>query len=132
MSSMPTIPYRLSRGGKAGRLGGMAGTVTGGAQLLSRLRRTLCATCGANLSTMNAATAGSSATCSLVFDSENTDNIFVLMNGAYQLTFWAKAASGTPVLTASASRVQRGIQLWLIQAGADAELGAIYMELHGL
>jgi hypothetical protein len=92
---------------ESGALGGMAGTVTGGAQLLSDTTD-LCATCGAQSLNMNAATAGSSATAAWYFDSENTDNIFVLMNGAYQLTFWAKAASGTPVLTASASRGSKG------------------------
>ena len=31
-----------------------------------------------------------------------------MMNGTYQLSFWAKAASGSPVLTASASRLSTG------------------------
>jgi LysM repeat protein len=92
---------------ESGALGGMAGTVTGGAQLLSDTTD-LCATCGTQSLNMNATTSGSSATATWYFDSENTDNIFVLMNGTYQLSFWAKSASGTPVLTASASRGSQG------------------------
>jgi len=92
---------------ESGSLGGMAGTVTGGAQLLSDTTD-LCATCGTQSLDMNAAAGGSSATAAWYFDSEKADNIFVLMNGTYQLSFWAKAASGTPVLTASASRGSQG------------------------
>ena len=92
---------------ESGSRGGMAGTVTGGAQLLSDTTD-LCATCGTQSLNMNATVKGSSTTASWYFDSETVDNIFVLMNGTYQLSFWAKAASGTPVLTASASRGSQG------------------------
>jgi hypothetical protein len=57
---------------------------------------------------MNATASGSSATAAWNFDSETADNLFVLMNGTYQLSFWAKAASGSPVLTASAKRGSSG------------------------
>ena len=92
---------------ESGSQGGIWGSVTGGAQLLSDTTD-LCATCGTQSLNMNASTAGSSATANWYFDSDTSDNIFVLMNGTYQLTFWAKAASGTPVLTATATRLSQG------------------------
>jgi hypothetical protein len=92
---------------ESGSLGGTAGSVSGGAQLLSDTTD-LCPTCGAQSLNMNASTSGSSASASFYFDSETGDNIFVLMNGTYQLSFWAKAASGTPVLTVTASRLSTG------------------------
>jgi hypothetical protein len=88
---------------ESGGRGGIAGTVTGGAQLLSDTSD-LCATCGAQALNMDTSVTGSTASATWYFDSESTDNIFVLINGTYQLSFWAKAASGTPILTASASR----------------------------
>jgi len=92
---------------ESGSRGGVAGTVTGGAQLLSDTTD-LCATCGTQSLNMNASAVGSTATAASYFDSENSDNNFVLLNGTYQLSFWAKAASGTPALTASASRLSSG------------------------
>jgi hypothetical protein len=92
---------------ETGGQGGTSGTAAGGAQLLSDTTD-LCATCGTQALNMNATVAGSKATAAWYFDSESTDNIFVLMNGTYQLSFWAKLASGTPVLTASASRGSQG------------------------
>jgi hypothetical protein len=92
---------------ETGSMGGIWGSVTGGAQLLSDTTD-LCATCGTQSLNMNASVAGSSAIANWYFDSETSDNIFVLVNGTYQLSFWAKAASGTPVLTASASRLSSG------------------------
>jgi hypothetical protein len=88
---------------ESGGLGGTSGTASGGAQLLSDTTD-LCATCGTQALNMNASTAGSKASAAWYFDSESADNIFILMNGTYQLSFWAKQASGAPVLTASASR----------------------------
>ncbi len=90
-----------------GSQGGMWGSVSGGAQLLSDTTD-LCATCGTQALNMSAIASGSSATASWYFDSGDTDDIFVLMNGAYQLSFWAKLASGTPVLSASARRLSQG------------------------
>jgi hypothetical protein len=92
---------------ETGGTGGTAGTAAGGAKLLSDTTD-LCATCGRQALNMNAAVSGSKASAAWYFDSESTDNIFVLMNGTYQLSFWAKLASGTPVLTASASRGSQG------------------------
>ena len=92
---------------ESGSDGGMWGSVSGGAQLLSDTTD-LCATCGTQSLNMNATAAGSTATAAWYFDSEFVDDLFVLMNGNYQLSFWAKAASGTPVLTAKASRLSQG------------------------
>ncbi|MGA2350887.1 MAG: chitobiase/beta-hexosaminidase C-terminal domain-containing protein, partial [Terracidiphilus sp.] len=92
---------------EGGGLGGTSGGVTGGAQLLSDTTD-LCATCGTQALNMNATAANSSASAAWFFDSCNTMDIFVMMNGTYQLSFWAKAASGTPVLTASAGRSSQG------------------------
>jgi len=92
---------------ETGGQGGTAGTAAGGAQLLSDTTD-LCATCGRQALNMNATVSGSKASAAWYFDSESTDNIFVLMNGTYQLSFWAKLVSGTPVLTASASRGSQG------------------------
>ena len=92
---------------ESGGLGGMSGGVSGGGQLLSDTTD-LCPTCGSQALNMNATAAGSSASASWYFDSASSDNLFVLLNGTYQLTFWAKTATGTPVLTASASRTSAG------------------------
>jgi hypothetical protein len=92
---------------ETGSQGGIWGSVSGGGQLLSDTTD-LCATCGTQSLNMNATASGSSATAAWFFDSEYTDNLFVLMNGTYQLSFWAKAASGAPVLTASAKRGSQG------------------------
>jgi hypothetical protein len=95
----PTPEAWWETGGRAG----IAGTVTGGAQLLSDTTD-LCANCGTQALNMNASVTGSTASATWYYDSESTDNIFILMKGSYQLSFWAKTASGTPTLTASASR----------------------------
>jgi Chitobiase/beta-hexosaminidase C-terminal domain len=92
---------------ETGGEGGTEGTVRGGAQLLSDTTD-LCATCGKQALNMNASAAGSSAQAAWYFDGEYKDNIFVLMNGTYQVSFWAKLASGTPALTVSASRGSSG------------------------
>ena len=92
---------------ETGGLGGTAGTVNGGGQLLSDTTD-LCATCGTQALNMNATVAGSSARAAWGFDSESVDNVFVLMNGTYQLSFWAKSAAGTPTLTASVVRGSQG------------------------
>jgi len=87
--------------------GGTQGGVSGGAKLLSDTTD-LCATCGKQALNMNATVAGSSATAAWYYDGEGVDDIFVLMNGTYQVSFWAKAASGSPVLTVSARRGSTG------------------------
>jgi hypothetical protein len=103
MSSYPTPESWWESGGR----GGTNGTVAGGAQLLSDTTD-LCTTCGTQALNMNATTSGSSATAAWYYDSCYTDNIFVLMNGTYELSFWAKLAAGTPVLTVSANRTSSG------------------------
>jgi hypothetical protein len=103
MSAFPTPESWWENSGH----GGISGTVSGGAQLLSDTTD-LCATCGTQALNMNASASGSSATAAWNFDSESKDNIFVLMNGTYQLSFWAKKAAGAPVLIASASRGSAG------------------------
>ena len=80
---------------ESGSRGGVAGTVTGGAQLLSDTTD-LCATCGTQSLNMNASAVGSTATAASYFDSENSDNNFVLLNGTYQLSFWAKRPRALP------------------------------------
>jgi len=92
---------------ESGGLGGIWGSVSGGAQMLSDTND-LCPTCGTQALNLNATAAGSSATANWYFDSENTDNIFVMMNGTYELSFWAKVGSGTPTLTANAKRISSG------------------------
>ena len=92
---------------ESGGLGGTSGSVKGGGQLLSDTTD-LCATCGIQALNMNASASGSSAGAAWYFDSRYTTDIFVLMNGTYQLSFWAKAAAGTPVMTALARRNSTG------------------------
>jgi hypothetical protein len=92
---------------ESGSRGGVAGTVKGGAQLLSDTTD-LCDTCGSQALNMNATAQGSSATVDSYFDSASTEDIFVLMSGTYQFSFWAKPASGTPLLTAAVRRISQG------------------------
>ena len=87
--------------------GGMWGSISGGGQLLSDTTD-LCATCGTQSLNLNASATGSAATAAFYFDSGYSNDLFVLMNGTYQLSFWAKAASGTPTLTVLASRLSTG------------------------
>jgi hypothetical protein len=98
-TTFPTPETWWETGGR----GGTAGTASGGAQLLSDTTD-LCPTCGTQALNLNASVSGSIARAQWGFDGEWQDNVFIVMNGTYQLTFWAKAASGNPVLTASASR----------------------------
>ncbi|MGA7831329.1 MAG: chitobiase/beta-hexosaminidase C-terminal domain-containing protein, partial [Terracidiphilus sp.] len=102
-SMYPTPESWWEKGGQ----GGTSGTVTGGAQLLSDTTD-LCDTCGVQALTMDATISGSSATAAWNFDSCYKDDIFVLMNGTYQLSFWAKLAAGNPIVTATASRGSQG------------------------
>ncbi|MGD0893004.1 MAG: chitobiase/beta-hexosaminidase C-terminal domain-containing protein, partial [Terracidiphilus sp.] len=87
-------------------LGGIWGSVSGGGRLLSDTSD-LCATCGTQALNLDTTPRGSSASASWHFDSD-PGKIFVLMNGTYELTFWAKAAGGSPTLVASASRLTDG------------------------
>ena len=88
-------------------LGWISGSVSGGGKLVSDTSD-LCATCGTQALNMNATLVGSSATASWHFDDSNSGRIFTLMNGTYELSFWAKTAGGSPTLIASASRPTAG------------------------
>ena len=87
--------------------GGFWGSVGGGGQLLSDTAD-LCATCGTQSLNMNAVVNGSYAAATWYFDTSANVDMFVQMNGMYQITFWAKAASGSPALNISAQRYSTG------------------------
>ena len=87
--------------------GGPWASITGGGKLLSDTTD-LCATCGSQALELNATTAGSTAGILSYFDTAPDVDIFVLMNGAYQISFWAKSASGSPTLAVTAERQSAG------------------------
>jgi hypothetical protein len=87
--------------------GGFWASISGGGKLLSDTTD-LCSTCGKQALQLNATATGSSTRVSAYYDSASTQNLFVLMNGTYQLSFWAKAAAGSPTLTVGASRPSTG------------------------
>jgi hypothetical protein len=87
-----------------GGLGGGGTTVKNGAREYSDTTD-LCATCGTQSLTMDASVAGSEADLYYGYDGAYKTDVFVLMNGTYQLSFWAKAASGTPKVVASVARL---------------------------
>ena len=86
-----------------GEGGGGTGVKNGGREYSDTTD--LCATCGTQALTMDAS-ASSSAQALLYYfyDGAYNTDVFVLMNGTYQLSFWAKAASGTPKLETSELR----------------------------
>lgn len=86
-----------------GSRGGTWGSISGGGKLLSDTTD-LCATCGRQALNLDATVHGSSAGAAWYFDT-GSDNVYVLVNGTYQLSFWAKAASGSPVLSVVANRL---------------------------
>ena len=102
-STYPTPEAWWETGGR----GGTSGGVSGGGQLLSDTTD-LCATCGTQALNMNATASGSSTTANWYFDGSYSVDMFVMMNGTYELSFWAKAAAGTPTLSASAMRLSAG------------------------
>ncbi|WP_263353216.1 hypothetical protein, partial [Acidicapsa acidisoli] len=102
-STYPTPESWWENGG----LGGTNGTVSGGAKLLSDTTD-LCSDCGTQALNMNASAAGSSAIATWLFDTDFRSNLYVLIDGTYQISFWAKSASGNPALSVSASRVSKG------------------------
>ena len=87
-----------------GGLGGGGTTVKNGAREYSDTTD-LCATCGVQALTMDASVAGSEADLYYGYDGAYNVDVSVLMNGNYQLSFWAKAASGKPKIITSASRL---------------------------
>lgn len=84
--------------------GGVSNGQSGGGKLTSETTN-LCATCGVQSLRMDATTGTSGF--SLGYDSQGI-NVWTLMNGTYQLSFWAKTVSGTPALTISGSRGSTG------------------------
>ncbi len=86
---------------------GIWSLVSSGGKLTSNTTD-LCATCGSQALTLDAGASGSSAGFASYFDAAPALDMFVLMNGTYQISFWAKAASGAPVLAISASRASSG------------------------
>lgn len=87
--------------------GGIWTSINGGGKVLSDTTD-LCSQCGSQALQLNASTSGSAVSVSEYFDAANTQNLFVLMNGTYQISFWAKAAAGSPSLSVSASRTSAG------------------------
>lgn len=81
-------------------------SVSNGGQLISDTTD-LCTTCGSQALEMNMPSASATADFQELWDTEGTD-IFYLMSGSYNLTFWAKIASGTPTLSVSCSRGSAG------------------------
>lgn len=86
--------------------GGFWASVSGGGKLTSNTTD-LCATCGTQTLDLDATAAGSSSSANFFFDTDSQD-IFVLMNGTFQISLWAKSASGTPIMSVSASRGATG------------------------
>ena len=89
-----------------GSKGGIWAQVAGGGKLLSN-NADLCATCGMQSLDLDATATGSTATVTSYFDTAPLQNMFVLMNGTYQISFWAKNASGSPTLAIEASRLSK-------------------------
>lgn len=87
-----------------GSLGGIWNGVSGGGKLLSNTTD-LCASCGQQTLNMDGTTGTSGFT---MYADSSSDNIFRLMNGTFQLSVWAKTASGSPTLTLHAHRLATG------------------------
>ncbi|MGD0796992.1 MAG: Ig-like domain repeat protein [Acidobacteriaceae bacterium] len=83
--------------------GGLWSSVSNGGKLTSDTTD-LCATCGNQALKMDATASGSSAGATWYFDAASTQDLFVLMNGTYQISFWAKTAAGYPLITITAQR----------------------------
>ena len=81
--------------------------VEGGAQMLSDTTD-LCATCGSQALNLHFPSRGGTAQFWEYYDTNPNEDIFVLMNGTYQVSFWAKAGSGSPTLQTHAFRGGRG------------------------
>jgi Chitobiase/beta-hexosaminidase C-terminal domain len=90
-----------------GSNGGFWGSVAGGGKLLSQTTG-LCDTCGSQALNMNAMANGSTATAAWYFDTRPDLDIFVLLNGNYEITFWAKVGDGSPKLNISVTRPSSG------------------------
>jgi hypothetical protein len=77
--------------------------VSGGAQMLSDTTD-LCPTCGSQTLDLHFPSKGGTAQFWEYYDTNPNEDIFVLMNGTYQISFWAKAGSGSPALQTHAFR----------------------------
>jgi len=86
---------------------GIWASISGGGKLTSNTTD-LCATCGTQTLKLDATASGSSAGLASYYDAAPALDMFVLMNGTYQISFWAKVASGSPTLSVSASRNSAG------------------------
>ncbi|HTW79622.1 MAG TPA: Ig-like domain repeat protein, partial [Terracidiphilus sp.] len=83
--------------------GGFSPTSSNGGKLTSDTTD-LCSSCGAQALQMDATASGSTAAATWYFDAAPTENVFVLMNGTFEISFWAKAASQSPTMTVTAQR----------------------------
>jgi hypothetical protein len=81
--------------------------LAGGAQMLSDTAD-LCATCGAQALDLHFPSKGGTVQFWQYYDGNPNEDIFVLMNGTYQVSFWAKAGSGNPELRTHAYRGGNG------------------------
>jgi len=79
---------------------GVVSALSGGG-LLTTDTTDLCATCGSQALTLDA-TVGSAGI--IQYWDSDTNDIWVMINGTYQISFWAKIKSGTPTLTITGSR----------------------------
>src|ERR1700738_1961188 len=82
---------------------GIAPSTSNGGKLTSDTTD-LCSSCGNQALTMDATATGATAGATWYFDAAPTKNIFVLMNGTYQISFWAKSVSQAPAITITAKR----------------------------
>jgi len=80
---------------------------SGGVQMLSDTAD-LCATCGSQALDLHFPSSDGTISLREYYDATPTVDYFVLMNGTYQGSFWAKAASGSPRLTTHAHRGDTG------------------------
>ena len=88
---------------------GLWTAISGGGTLTSDTTD-LCATCGSQALEMNATPTSSTSGFTEYWDGStvgSADN-YVILNGVYTLSFWAKKVSGTPTLTVAASRAETG------------------------
>jgi hypothetical protein len=81
--------------------------LAGGAQMLSDTSD-LCLTCGSQALDLHFPAKGGTVQFWEYYDANPNEDIFVLMNGTYQVSFWAKAGSGNPELRTHAYRGGRG------------------------
>ncbi len=91
----------------------------------------LCATCGTQALDLHFSSKGGTAQFWEYYDANPNEDIFVLMNGSYQVSFWAKAGSGvrncehTPSVAAvAASTAARIIQILRMSGSSIAMIAS--------